>query len=101
MLECIDAIETYCADGDIESDKRTLDAVLRRLQILTESSKRVSNQLKTAYPEVPWSELAGFRNVVVHDYLGIRVERIWPIVRKDIPKLREQLAAILAEISGL
>ncbi len=100
MLECIDAIETYCAAGDIESDARTMDAVLRKLQILTESSKRVSEELKTAYPEVAWRELAGFRNVVVHDYLGIRVERVGGIVREEIPRLREQVVAILAAIGG-
>ena len=47
MLECSDAIENYCGAGDVESDERTLDAVLRRLQILTESSKRVSDELKS------------------------------------------------------
>jgi uncharacterized protein with HEPN domain len=98
MLECIDDIERYCASGDIESDQRTLDAVLRKLQILTESSMRVSAEVKTAYGQVRWRELAGFRNVVVHDYLGIRVERIGLIVREDVPKLKEQILAILAAI---
>ena len=94
--ECIENIDRYCATTDLESDQRTLDAVLRQLQILTESSKRVSPELKTAFPEVRWRELAGFRNVVVHDYLGIRVERIWPVVREDLPKLKTQIPAILA-----
>ena len=99
MIECIAAIESYCEAGDVETDPRTLDAVLRRLQIMTESSKRISDELKAAYPAVAWRELAGFRNVVVHDYLGIRIERIWPIVRRDIPLLREQLAVILAAVA--
>jgi len=98
MLECIDDIERYCASGDMGSDQRTLDAVLRKLQILTESSTRVSAEIKTVYSQVRWRELAGFRNVVVHDYLGIRVERIWPIVREDIPKLKEQILAFLTSI---
>ena len=67
MLECIAAIESYRVAGDFESDERTLDAVLRRLQILTESSMRISGELKASWPEIPWRELAGFRNVVVHD----------------------------------
>jgi uncharacterized protein with HEPN domain len=71
MLESIDAIEGYCAASNIESDERTLDAVLRKLQIMTESSKRVSAEIKAAHTVVNWRELAGFRNVVVHDYLGI------------------------------
>jgi uncharacterized protein with HEPN domain len=86
MLECVDAIESYCAAGDVESDERTLDAVLRRLQILIESSKRVSDELKAAYHDVPWRELAGFRNVVVHNYLAISTKRILLIVSRDIPR---------------
>ena len=100
MLECIDSIAAYCAAGDMGSDERTLDAVLRKLQILTESPKRVSEELKVAHPAVAWRELAGFRNVVVHDYLGIRVERVGGIVNNDIPSLREQIAAILAAVGG-
>ena len=72
--------------------------MLHRLQILAESSKRVSDELKTVYPDVPWRELAGFRNVVVHDYLAISKERILPIVSRDIPSLKEKLAAILAAL---
>ena len=98
MLECIHAIEDYSAGVDVASDERTLDAVLRRLQILTESSKRVSEEVKTAHPDVPWRELAGFRNVVVHDYLAISGEQISQIIGRDIPKLREQLASLLASL---
>jgi len=82
----------------VESDERTLDAVLRRLQIMTESSKRVSDELKAAYPNVPWRELAGFRNVVVHDYRAISTERMLPIISRDIPSLKEKLATILAAL---
>lgn len=98
MLECIGDIEDYCKDAAIDKDPRTLDAVLRKLQILTESSMRVSAALKAAHSEISWRELAGFRNVVVHDYLGIRVERISPIVDNDLPKLKEQLQAILSTL---
>jgi uncharacterized protein with HEPN domain len=103
MLECIASILRYSAsdriDSDrIDSDELTQDAVLRKLQLLTGSSKRISAVRKAANPEVRWPELAGFRNVVVHDYLGVRVERILPIVAKDIPILKEQIEAILAAI---
>jgi len=95
MLECIGDIETYCRSAAIDTDQRTLDAVLRKLQILTESSMRISAELKAAHGEISWRELAGFRNVVVHDYLGIRIERIGPIISSDLPRLKEQLRAIL------
>jgi uncharacterized protein with HEPN domain len=98
MLECIESIERYSGANDIKSDELTQDAVLRKLQLLAESSKRISDALKAESPEIPWRELAGFRNVVVHDYLGIRVERIVPIVHRDIPALKDQIIDILSKI---
>jgi len=98
MLECIESIERYSASNDVARDELTQDAVLRKLQILAESSKRVSEARRAEFSEVRWRELAGFRNVVVHDYLGIRVERILQIVRDDIPALKAQLLAILEAI---
>ena len=97
MLECIESTGNYYSSGDDERDDRTLDAILRRLQVLTESSKRVSEELKAANPHVSWREPAAFRNVVVHDYLGLRTERIWSIVRDDIPKLKAQLESMMRE----
>ena len=94
MLECIESIERYAKVRELDSELIS-DAILRKLQLLTESSKRVSVTCKAAHPEVRWNELAGFRNVVVHDYLGIRIERILPIVQQDIPQLRNQIQGIL------
>ena len=82
----------------MELDELTQDAILRKLQLLAESSKRVSETLKAEFQQVPWRGLAGFRNVVVHDYLGIRVERVLSIVREDIPALKASLLAILSAI---
>jgi len=96
MLECIESIERYSATPDIESDELAQDAILRKLQLLTESSKRVSDACKAAHPEIPWRSLSGFRNVVVHDYLGIRTERILPIIRQDIPELKMRIRQILS-----
>jgi uncharacterized protein with HEPN domain len=89
MLECIDRIERYCASGEerFGSDELIQDGVLRNLQVLTESSQRISAELKSRHSEVDWRGLAGFRNVVVHDYLGINVARVWRIVNVDLPVL--------------
>lgn len=66
MLECIESIERYSASNDVSVDERTQDAVLRKVQIPAESSKRVSEAGKAEFPQVRWRKLAGFRNVVVH-----------------------------------
>ncbi len=90
ILECLRWISVYTVDGKdaFFSDRKTQSAVLRELQIMAESAQRLSSDLKHRHPEVSWQGLAGFRNVLVHDYLGIKPERVWTIVEKDLPVLR-------------
>jgi uncharacterized protein with HEPN domain len=71
---------------------------LRELQILAESTQRISEKLKKSYPAIPWEDISGFRNVLVHDYLGINLNRVWEIIEKDIPSLREAAKKMLNDI---
>ena len=99
ISECIGRIERYCAGGEAAFMAENLiqDAVLRNLQILAESSQQISENLKNRYSETDWRGLAGFRDVVVHDYLGINVARVWKIVSVDLPLLKSQISAMLSE----
>ena len=63
------------------------DAVIRNLQTIAESSQRLSDGLRATEPEVPWRAIAGFRNVLVHDYFEIDLEVVWSVVEQDLPKL--------------
>ena len=100
ILECIDWITRYTAEGReaFLSDRKTQSATLRELQTLAESTQRLSNEFKEAHSEVPWESISGFRNVLVHDYLGIRLERIWEIIERDLPAFRTALEAIRMKI---
>jgi len=71
------------------------DAVLRNLHTLSESTQRLSDALKVHYPEVDWTSIAAFRNVVVHDYLGIDLPRVWDIVERDLPDLKRAISTML------
>ena len=89
--ECISRIQSYTTGGEeaFTADTRTQDAVLRNLQTLCESTQRLSDVLKHKYPSVDWPGIAGFRNVLVHDYLGVNLKRVWEIVVNDLPKLKD------------
>ena len=63
--------------------------MLRNLQTLAESSQRLSVEIKLTEPQIPWRELAGFRNVIVHGYLGIDLAAVWLVVEHDLPALAE------------
>lgn len=102
ILERIDRIQQYTASGYQSFRQETMiqDAVLRNLHTLSESTQRVSNALKDAHPEVDWPGIARFRNVVVHEYLGIDLARIWDIVQDDLPDLKRSISLILLELDS-
>jgi len=99
ITECIERIERYTAPGRATflADTMSQDAVLRNLHTLSESTQRLSDALKARHPDVDWSSIAGFRNVVVHDYLGVDLVQIWDIVERDLPDLKRVIAVMLEE----
>ncbi len=97
IKECIERIEDYTSDGRefFFQDRKTQDAVLRNLHTLAESTQRLSDSIKGTDTSIDWKSIAGFRNIVVHDYLGINLNRIWLIVEKDLPLLKQAISAML------
>lgn len=99
ILECIRRIEEDVAAGKERflSSRTMQDAVLRNLHTMSESTQRLSRTLKAKHPEVDWRRIAAFRNVLVHDYLGIDLGRVWEIVQRDVPVLKSRISAMLDE----
>lgn len=102
MRECIERIRDYTAGEQSRFDSSRLiqDAVIRNLQTLTESSQRLSDNIKATEPQTPWRELAGFRNVIVHGYLGIDLAAIWSVVDQDLPGLLAALDRMAERFAG-
>jgi len=98
MRDCMQRVREYTADdrARFESSRLVQDAVIRNLQTLTESSQRLSDSIKATEPQVPWRELAGFRNVIVHGYLGIDLTAVWLVVEQDLPPLAAAVERMLA-----
>ena len=90
IAECIERIEQYTTGGRDEFFGLTLiqDGVLRNLQTLAESTQRLSDEIKSHHPETDWKSIAGFRNVLAHNYLGVDIDRVWQIVARDLPALK-------------
>lgn len=96
MLECIERIEEYVGGDEprFKASRLVQDATIRNLQTLAESSQRLSGALRERAPDVPWRAIAGLRNILVHDYLGVDLEAVWRIVAADLPTLRSALEAL-------
>lgn len=100
ILECIRRIEHHRRAGRRKFLNSTTiqDAVLRNLQTLAESTQRLSEERKALQPQIPWAEIAGFRNVLVHNYLGIDLETIWGIMTDEVAELKIAVQTILEAV---
>ena len=98
ILECVRRIEEDTCEGREKflASHTLQDAVLRNLQTLSDSAMLISEALKCRRPEIEWRRIAAFRNVLVHNYLGIDLDRIWEIVERDVPPLKQAVADLLA-----
>lgn len=101
ILEMLGRIELATAGGKDAFVVSTLhqDAVLRNLHTVTETTQRLSADLKVAHPEIEWATLSAFRNVLVHDYLGIDMKVVWSVVTTDLPGFKAKISKILSDLS--
>lgn len=98
MLDCIHRINEYVESKEhFYSSRLVQDAVVRNLQVMSESSQRLPEQIKSTYPEIPWRQVSGFRNILVHDYLGLDLDVIWTVVEQELPGFETVLSRVASE----
>lgn len=97
IQEAIERIEKYAARGreTFERDELIQIWILHNLQILGEAARAISDDFKQQHPEVYWQQIAGMRNILVHDYFGIDASIVWAVVERDLPALKQQVGAML------
>jgi len=99
MLEAVERVERYTQRGRaaFERDELIQTWVVHHLQIVGEAAAKVSRQFQQTYPQVPWPQVVAMRNVLVHDYFGIDLDEVWQVVARDLPDLKRQIEAVLAQ----
>jgi len=94
IREAIDRVLSYTEGfeySDFLNDDKTQDAVVRNIEIIGEAAKLLSEEAKKGFPDIPWEDIAGTRDKLIHDYFGVNIDIVWGIITDDIPLLRTKL----------
>ena len=98
VLESIEKIEEYMkgvGNKTFSKDTQLQDSVMRRLEIIGEAVKSIPSDFRSKHPEIEWKKVAGMRDVLIHSYFGVNLERVWIVVKEDLPVLKKNIKAIL------
>ena len=98
MSDVVKFVENTHGYDDFAADKKTIYAVTRAIEIIGEASKKIPDKVKTDYSQIPWKEMAGMRNKLIHEYFGVDTQRVWNTVKKDIPGLIPLFDKILKDL---
>lgn len=100
ILRAIEKIGSYLEGMSLTQFKKNelvSDAVIRNLEIIGEASKNIPLTIRRTYPDIPWDQMCGMRNILIHEYFGVDEKIVWHTVKKHLPALQKQLLALLLE----
>jgi uncharacterized protein with HEPN domain len=98
IRDAIDKVKRYTEGLSLEafeSDEKTIDAVVRNLEIVGEAVKMIPDTIRLAHPDIEWKKIAGLRDILAHQYFGIDIEIIWDILQNKLPALEKEIRKIL------
>ena len=103
ILECIERIEKYTEAGReaFLSQRIVQDAVVRNFEIIGEAAKRVPKEYRDQHPDIPWRNLAAFRDVLIHQYEGVDMSQVWQVIESQMPSVKAAITTILPPLDQL
>ena len=104
ILECLERIEDYTegiTKDDFINSVQLQDAVIRRIEIIGEAVKNLPVETKNKYPDIPWREIAGMRDVLIHGYFGVDLELTWNVVEKEVQELKKNMNKVKKDLEEI
>lgn len=101
ILECMDRIAEYTAGMSYEAflgNRLVIDAVVRNLEVIGEAARHIPDDVQTRFPHVPWVEMKGMRNILIHEYFGVSLEIVWKTVQENLPPVEPKLRELLKKV---
>jgi uncharacterized protein with HEPN domain len=100
-LDAIDAAIEYIQDGHdaFFADRKTQDAVIRNIEVLGQAVKGLSAETRAQDESIPWRQIAGMRDKLIHEYFGVDLTLVWDVVERELPTLRPRIAALLERLT--
>ncbi len=101
ILTSIQEIEEFIGGmdfGEFVKDRKTINAVIRSLEVMGEAAKKIPFQIRNKYPDIPWKYIAGMRDKLIHEYHGVDLEIVWEVIKKEIPPLKPKFEKISKEL---
>ncbi len=100
IAECIRKIQLYTHEGKSTFRQNSLiqDGVIRNFEVIGEATKNLSEEIKSVHPNVPWRKMAGLRDVLSHNYVGIDLSVVWDVIERDLSDLKQQIEAISQDL---
>jgi len=103
ILDSINDIENFIGDMNFEEftrDKKTINAVVRSIEVIGEATKKIPKTLRDRYSNIPWKKMAGMRDKLIHEYLGIDIEILWKVAKDEVSPLKPLIQNTLKSLGG-